>query len=148
MRQHGGMDGVAGSPTQVQHTLDNWYGVQVRCRRRLKRGYQGHGGHGNIMSNGTGGWSIISARGRGTIRERHLGLSHFYNAATPNEGYGDRPMSIYETCILRHVGGNVNCMKPESNDKGMISMAGNLKGLLQAGSVSMIEMNVEWKHSQ
>jgi hypothetical protein len=76
-----------------------------------------------------------------------LGLSHFYAATTPIGGYGDRPMPIDEKCILRHVGGNVNGMIPINNDKGMTAMAGNLRGL-QAGSLSMIETNVEWKHFQ
>jgi hypothetical protein len=56
-------------------------------------------------------------------------------------------MPIDEKFILRHVGGNVNGMIPINNDKGMKAMAGNLKGL-QAGSVSMIETNVEWKNLQ
>jgi hypothetical protein len=43
---------------------------------------------------------------------------------------------------LWHVGGNVNGMIPINNDKGMTAMAGNLEGL-QAGSLSMIETNVE-----
>jgi hypothetical protein len=48
---------------------------------------------------------------------------------------------------MRHVGGNVNGMIPINNDKGMTAMAGNIRGL-QAGSLSMIETNVEWKHFQ
>jgi hypothetical protein len=47
-----------------------------------------------------------------------------------------------ETCILRHVGGNIHGMTPLKNDKGMMAMAGNLKGL-QARSVSMKETSVE-----
>jgi hypothetical protein len=56
-------------------------------------------------------------------------------------------MPIDEKCILRYVGRNVNGMIPIINDKGMTAMAVNLKGL-QAGSVSMIETNVEWKYFQ
>jgi hypothetical protein len=56
-------------------------------------------------------------------------------------------MPIVEKYILRHVGGNVNGMVPINNDKGMTAMAVNLKGL-QAGSLSMIETNAEWKHFQ
>jgi hypothetical protein len=51
-------------------------------------------------------------------------------------------MPIDEKCILRDVVGNVSGMMPINNDKGMTAMAGNLKGL-QAGSLSMIESNVE-----
>jgi hypothetical protein len=98
------------------------------------------------MNNGNRG-NGRSVRGRNAIRKRQLGLSHLYAATTPIGGYGDRPMPIDEKCILRHVGGNVNGMIPINNDKGMTAMAGNLKGL-QAGSLSMIETNVEWKHFQ
>jgi hypothetical protein len=98
------------------------------------------------MNNGNRGNSR-STRGRNAIREHQLGLSHFYAATPPIGGFGDRPMPIDEKCILRHVGGNVNGLIPISNDKGMTAMAGNLKGM-QAGSVSMIETNVEWKHFQ
>jgi hypothetical protein len=79
MRHHGGTGGVSAVLTQVHHTLDNWYGVQFRHRRRLKRGYQRHGGHEKDMNNGTGG-STRSARGGGAIRERQPCLSHFYAA--------------------------------------------------------------------
>jgi hypothetical protein len=85
-----------------------------------------------------------SARGRNAIRQRQLGLSHFYAAETPSGGYGDMPMPIDEKCILWHVGGNLNGMISINNDKGIPAMAGNLKEL-QAGSVSMIETNVKWK---
>jgi hypothetical protein len=38
------MDGAAATPAQVQTTLGNWYTVQLRRRRRLKKGYQRNGG--------------------------------------------------------------------------------------------------------
>jgi hypothetical protein len=56
-------------------------------------------------------------------------------------------MPTDKKCILRHVGGNVNVIIPINNDQGMTYMAGNIRGL-QAGSLSMIETNVEWKHFQ
>jgi hypothetical protein len=37
VRRPGSTGGVSGEPTQVQPALDNWYGVQVNWRRRLKR---------------------------------------------------------------------------------------------------------------
>jgi hypothetical protein len=143
MRQNRSTEGATGAPIQVQPTLENWYGVQVERRRRLKIGNQWHR-QGHNMNNGNRGNSI-STRGRNAIIERQLGLSHFYAATTPIGGFGDRPMPKDEKCILRHVGGNVNGLIPINNDKGMTAMAGNLKGM-QAGSVSMIETNVEWKH--
>jgi hypothetical protein len=50
---------------------------------------------------------------------------------------------IDEHAILRN-GGSANGIKPYPNDKGMISMNSNLRGL-QAGSVNIIESNVEWQ---
>jgi hypothetical protein len=58
--------------------------------------------------------------------------------------YRDTPLPIYEHAILRHVGGNANGIKPYPNDRGMLSMNSNL-WVLQAGSVSIIESNVEWQ---
>jgi hypothetical protein len=144
MRINGTTGGATGTPTQVQPTLENWCGVQVDRRRRLKRGNLRHERQGHNMNNGNRG-NGRSARGWNAIRELQFGLSHFYAATTPIGGYGDRPMPIDKKSILRHVGGNVNGMTPINNDKGMAAMAGNLKGL-QAGSLSMIETNVEWKH--
>jgi hypothetical protein len=40
MRNSIATDGAAVTPVQVQTTLDNWYKVQLRRRRRLKRGSQ------------------------------------------------------------------------------------------------------------
>jgi hypothetical protein len=128
MRQNGTTGGATGIPTQVQPTLENWYGVQVDRRRRLKRGNQRHERQVHNMNNGNRG-NGRSARGRNAIREQAFGLSHFYAAITPIGGYGDRPMPIDEKCILRHVGGNVNGMIPINNDKGMMAMAVNLKVL-------------------
>jgi hypothetical protein len=146
MRRNGTTGGATGAPTQVQPTLENWYGVQVDRRRRLKSGNQRHQRQGHNMNNGNRGNSRL-VRGWNAIRERQLGLSHYYAATTPIGGYGDRPMPIDKKCILWHVGGNINGMIPIYNDKGVTAMAGNLKGL-QAGSLSMIETNVEWKHFQ
>jgi hypothetical protein len=124
MRQNGTTGGATGTSTQVQLTLENWYGVQVYRRRRLKRGNQRHERQGNNMNN-SNRCNGRSARGQNAIRERQLGLSHFYAVTTPIGGYGDRPMPIDEKCILRHFGGNVNGMIPINNEKGMTAMAGN-----------------------
>jgi hypothetical protein len=72
---------------------------------------------------------------------RQLGLAHMYQYGDTGEVYGDMPLPIDEHDTLRHVGGNANGIKPYANDKGMISMSSNLRGL-QAGSVSIIEYNV------
>jgi hypothetical protein len=96
---------------------------------------QKHYGQVSNSNNENRGHSRL-ARGRNAIRQRQLGLSHLYEAATPT-GYGDMPMPIDEKIKLLHVGGNVHGMIPININKCMTAMAGNLKGL-QAGSVSMI----------
>jgi hypothetical protein len=124
MRQNGTTGVATGAPTQVQLTLENWYGVQVDRQRRLKRGNQRHDRQGYNINNENRG-DIRSARGRNAIREQQLGLSHFYAATLPIWGYGDWPLPIDKKCILRHVGGNVNGMIPINNNKWMTAMAGN-----------------------
>jgi hypothetical protein len=67
-----------------------------------------------------------------------------YQYSNMGKVYRDMPPSIDEHAILRHMGGGVNGIKPYPNDKGMISMNSNLRGI-QAGSVSIIKSNVEWQ---
>jgi hypothetical protein len=73
-----------------------------------------------------------------------MGLSHMYQYGDTGKVYGYKPLPIDEDDTLRHVGGNADRIKPYPNDKGMISMSSNLRGL-QAGSVSIIKSNVEWQ---
>jgi hypothetical protein len=73
-----------------------------------------------------------------------MGLTHMYQYGDTGKVYGDMPLPIDEHDTLRHMGGNTNGVKSYANDKGMISMSSNLRGL-QAGSVSIIESNVEWQ---
>jgi hypothetical protein len=75
---------------------------------------------------------------------RQLGLAHMYQYGDTGKFYGDMPLPIDEHDTLIHVGGNANGIKTYGNDKGMISMSSNLRGL-QAGLVSIIESNVEWQ---
>jgi hypothetical protein len=86
MRQNETTGGATGASTQVQPTLENWYGVQVDRRRRLKRGNQRNERQVHNMNNGNRGNSR-SAREWNEIREQQLGLYHFY-AATSIEGTG------------------------------------------------------------
>jgi hypothetical protein len=73
-----------------------------------------------------------------------MGLSHIYQFGNTGKVCGDMQFPIDEHAILSHVGGNANGIKTYPNDKGMISMNSNLRGL-QAGSVSIIESSVEWQ---
>jgi hypothetical protein len=58
--------------------------------------------------------------------------------------YGDMPLPIDGHAILRHLGGNANGIKTDSNDKGMVSTSSHLRDL-QAESVSILESNIEWQ---
>jgi hypothetical protein len=74
-----------------------------------------------------------------------MGLSNMYQYRNTGKVYIDMPPPIEEHAILRHVGGGgSNEIKPYPNDKGMISMNSNLRGV-QAGLVSIMESHVEWQ---
>jgi hypothetical protein len=119
-------------PAQVQTTLDKWYTVQTRRRRRLKRGYLRNGGRDVRRTQGNSGTHNRSTHGRQQRRTRQPVLAHMYQYGDTGKVYGDMPLPIDEHDTLRHVGGTVNGIKPYANDKCMISMSSNLRGL-QAG---------------
>jgi hypothetical protein len=50
MRNPAATDGAAAAPVQVQSTLDNWYTVQLRRSRRMKRGFLRNGGRDEIRT--------------------------------------------------------------------------------------------------
>jgi hypothetical protein len=133
-----------GDPAQAKTTLDNWYAVQTRRRRRLKRGNLRNGGRDVRRSQGNNETHNRPTGGRQQRRTRQMGLSHVHQYGDTRKVYGDMQLPKDEHDTLRHVGGNANWIKPYPNDKGMISMSSNLRGL-QAGSVSIIESNVEWQ---
>jgi hypothetical protein len=66
-----------------------------------------------------------------------MGLAHMYQYRDTGKLQSDMPLPIDEHDTLRNVDRNVNEIKPYANDKGMISMSSNLRGL-RAGSVSII----------
>jgi hypothetical protein len=136
-------DGATATIAQVQTTLDNWYTVKLRQRRRLKRRYQRNGGRDERRTTNTGTHSR-SNRGRQTRYSRKLGLENMYQYIISGKIYGDMPPPIDKRATLRHVGGNANGIRPYPKDVGMISMCSNLRGM-QAGSVSIGETNVEWQ---
>jgi hypothetical protein len=143
MRAHNATDGAAATPAQVQTTLYNWYTVQLRRHRRLKRGYQRNGRRDDRRTTNTGTLNR-SNRGRKTRYSRQLGLTNMCQYTNSGKVYGNMPGPIDEHATLRLVGGNANEIRPYPKDAGMISMCSSLRGL-QAGSVSIGETNVEWQ---
>jgi hypothetical protein len=132
------------APAQVQNTLDNWYTLHTRRRRRLNRGYLWNGGR-DVRRTQVNNWTDnLSTHGRQQRRKRQLGLAHMYQYGDTGKVYGDMPLPVDEHDTLRHVGGNDNGIKTYANDKGMISMSSNLR-VLQAGSASIFESNAEWQ---
>jgi hypothetical protein len=118
-------DGAAATPDQVQATLDNWYTVQLRRRRRLKREYQRNGGRDERRATPTGTHNR-SNTGRQTRYSRKLGLANMYQYTNSVKVNRDMPPPIDERATLRHVGGNANGIRPYPKDAGMISMCSNL----------------------
>jgi hypothetical protein len=58
--------------------------------------------------------------------------------------WGNIPEPIDERSVYRHYGGNINGLKPFGEHSDLISGIKNL-GNLQAGGLSLIETNIEWK---
>jgi hypothetical protein len=58
--------------------------------------------------------------------------------------WGNSPEAINERSIYRHYGGNINGLKPFGEHPDLISGLKKLRKL-QAGGISLIETNVEWK---
>jgi hypothetical protein len=58
--------------------------------------------------------------------------------------WGNSPKAINERSIYRHYGGNINGLKPFGEHPDLISGLKSLRRL-QAGGISLIETNVEWK---
>jgi hypothetical protein len=104
-------------------------------------GYLRNGGRDVRRSQGNNETHNLSARGQQQRRTRKMGLSHTNQYGYRGKVNGDMPLPIDEHDTSRHVGGNTNGIKPYANDKGIISMSSNLRGL-QAGSVNIIESNV------
>jgi hypothetical protein len=125
MRNPAATDGAAAAPIQVQYTLDNVYTVQLRRRRRLKRGFQRNGGRDERKTTNTGTQNR-SNRGRQTRYGRQLRLENMYQYTNSGKVYGDMPPQIDEHATIRHVGGNANVIRPYPKDAGMISMSNNL----------------------
>jgi hypothetical protein len=107
-------------------------------------GYLRNGGRDVRRSQGNNETHNRSAQGWQQRRMRQLGLLHMYQYGDTGKVYGDMSLPIDKHDTLRHVRGNANGIKPYPNDKGMISMSSNLRGL-QAGSVNIIQSNVEWQ---
>jgi hypothetical protein len=60
------------------------------------------------------------------------------------EVWGNSPEPIDEKSANQHYGGNINRIKPFGEHSYLISGIKNLRNL-QAGGLSLIETNVEWK---
>jgi hypothetical protein len=58
--------------------------------------------------------------------------------------WGNSPEAINERSIYRHYCGNINSLKPFGEHPNLISGLKNLRKL-QAGGISLIEINVGWR---
>jgi hypothetical protein len=74
-----------------------------------------------------------------------VGSNHScYKFKNGKTGWGKIPEAINERSIYRHYGGNINGLKTFGEHPNLISGLTNLRKL-QAGGISLIETNVEWK---
>jgi hypothetical protein len=124
MRVPVGTDGNSAAPIQVEPIMNHWQTIQARRRNRIQRGYQQHRGQG-----------IGNQQG-----EQH---NKIYEFIAGGKTRGHRPAPINEGLVYRHVGGNVNGVKPFWAQEELFTSVSKWRGLQSAGC-SLIETNTEW----
>jgi hypothetical protein len=126
------------STDAIEPTLNNWHRIQTARRRRIRRTHQPRIiRHNNRNRRGT---TETSTSPQDAVDSNHS-CYKFQNGQTV---WGNIPESINERSIYRHYGGNINGLKPFGEHTDLISGFKNLRKL-QAGGISLIETNVEWK---
>jgi hypothetical protein len=126
------------STNAIQPTLNNWYRIYTVRRRRIPRKHPPSIiRHTNRNRRAT---SETSLPPQGAVDSSHS----CYKFETGKTVWGNSPEAINERSIYRHYGGNINGMKPFGEHPDLISGLKNSRKL-QAGGISLIETNVEWK---
>jgi hypothetical protein len=126
------------STDAIEPSMNNWHRIQTVRRQTLHRNYPPiiiH--HRNRNRRGT---TDTLTSPQGAVDSNHS-CYKFENGKTV---WGNSPEAINERSIYRHYGGNINGLKPFGEHPDLISGLKNLIRL-QAGGVSLIETNVEWK---
>jgi hypothetical protein len=126
------------STNAIEPTLNNWHMIQTARRRRIRPTHPPRIIHHNIRNRW--GTTETSTSPQDAVDSNHS-CYKFQNGQTV---WGNIPESINERSIYRHYGGNINGLKPFGEHTDLISGFKNLRKL-QAGGISLIETNVEWK---
>jgi hypothetical protein len=86
------------------------------------------------------GTTEASTSPQGAVDSNHS----YYKFENGKTVWGNSPEAINERSIYQHYGGNINGLKPFGEHPNLISGFKYLRRL-QAGGMSLIETNVEWK---
>jgi hypothetical protein len=126
------------STEAIEPSLNNWHRIQTIRRQTIRRNHMPRSiRHSTRNRRGT---MEMSTSPQGAVDSNHS-CYKFENGKTV---WGNNPEAINERSIYRHCGGNINGLKPFGEHPDLISGLKNLRRL-QAGGVSLIETNVEWK---
>jgi hypothetical protein len=132
------MRDVVVSTNAIEPTLNNWHRMQTVRQRRIHRTRPPRiVRHNNRNIRGT---TETSTSPQDAVDSNHS-CYKFENGKTL---WGNSPEEINERSIYRHYGGNINGLKPFGEHPDLISGFKNLRKL-QAGGISLIETNIEWK---
>jgi hypothetical protein len=126
------------STEAIEPSLNNWHRIQTIRRQTLRRNHPPRTiCHSNRNRRGT---TETSTSPQGAVDSNHS-CYKFENGKTV---WGNSPEAINDRSIYRHYGGNINGLKPFGEHPDLISGLKNLRRL-QAGGISLIETNIEWK---
>jgi hypothetical protein len=126
------------STLSIEPSLNSWHRIQTIRRQTLHRNHPPRTiRHSNRNRQGT---TETSTSSQGAVDSNHS-CYKFENGKTV---WVNSPEAINERSIYRHYGGNINGLKLFGEHPDLISGLKNLRRL-QAGGISMIETNVEWK---
>jgi hypothetical protein len=126
------------STDAIDPSLNNWHRIQTIRRQTLCRNYPPRIIH-HHNRNRRGTTETLTSH-QGAVDSNHS-CYKFENGKTV---WGNSPEAINERSIYRHYGRNINGLKPFGEHPDLISGFKNLRRL-QAGGISLIETNVEWK---
>jgi hypothetical protein len=116
------------STKAIEPSLNNWHRIQTIRRQTLRRNHP------------PGIIRHINRSPQGAVHSNNR-CYKFENGKTV---WGNSPEAINDRSIYQHYGGNINGLKPFGEHPDLISGFKNLRRL-QAGRISLIETNIEWK---
>jgi hypothetical protein len=126
------------STEAIEPSLNNSHRIQTIRLQMLRRNHPPRTiRHSNMNRRGT---TETSTSPQGAVDSNHS----CYKFETGKTVRGNSPEEINDRSIYRHYGGNINGLKPFGEHPDLISGFKNLRRL-QAGGISLIETNVEWK---